>query len=333
MYNQQNIRFFMKLIRIVTYTFNPIQDKWKSTKFDDGVVVVNTFPTTKDKKENPNTLMAIAEIKLKENPNINSDNSIEIPEIPRKLLERRIEDTANIISVSEQCKRQISSTHPYIAFKPESDEERKWLEDTNGIHYDLGTLPGFGFSMQEEFLNNNFLNDRLDGVTIMSEAISCTHLTGKLHELMRLFERAFTLSSSSLIGPLSKFLSTSKIKIDHSDVKNWILDLRHPATHADKKKTFVLESDVRPHIYLIEQAAFDVLFNKMHWRDTSIERRDAYIPKAGVGNDGVGFVVKDTAGLTIKGQMMDQFSAYPFNLDGGLTTIPDDLWFKKFEKE
>ena len=75
---------------------------------------------------------------------------------------------------------------------------------------------------QEEFMNNAFLNDRLDGVAIMAEAISCTHLTGKLHEFMRFFERAFTLSSTPLIEPLSNFLASSKIKIEKSDVQNWI---------------------------------------------------------------------------------------------------------------
>lgn len=182
-------------------------------------------------------------------------------------------------------------------------------------------------------MNNAFLNDRLDGVAIMAEAISCTHLTGKLHEFMRFFERAFTLSSTPLIEPLSNFLASSKIKIEKSDVQNWILNLRHPATHADKKEQFVLESDVRQYIYLIEQAAYDVLFNKTNWRDVSIERREAYIPKAGVGNDDVGFVIKDTVGLTITGQVLDHFSSYPFHLGGSLTTIPEDLWFKQFKDE
>ncbi len=323
----------MKLVRIVTYTFDPDQDKWKFTKFDDGIVEVNTFSTTKDKQENSKTLLAIAEIKLKDKPKINPDDSIEVPEIPRKYLEKRLEDVANIISVSEKCKRLISSTHPYIAFRPENDTEKKWLNDTKGIHSTLKQLPGFSFSLQKEFMDNSFLGDRLDGVAIMAEAISCTHLTGKLHEFMRVFERAFTLSSTPLIVPLSNFLLTSKIKIEKSDVTNWVFNLRHPATHADKKVQFVLESDVRPHIYLIEQAAYDVLFNKTHWRDTSVERREIYKPKAGVGNDNVGFIVKDSVGLTIMGQLLDHFSSYPFNLEGKMTQIPDGLWFKKFEDE
>ena len=115
----------MKLVRTVTYTFNPPQDKWKFAKFDDGVVELNTYSTTKDMQPNPNTLLAIAEIKLDGKPKLDEDGTVEIPEIPRKLLERRIEDVANIISVSEKCERRISSTYPYVSFRPENDEERK----------------------------------------------------------------------------------------------------------------------------------------------------------------------------------------------------------------
>lgn len=321
----------MKLIRTVTYTFNPPQDKWKFAKFDDGVVELNTYSTTKDMQPNPNTLLAIAEIKLDDKPKLDEDGTVEIPEIPRKLLERRIEDVANIISVSEKCERRISSTYPYVSFRPENDEERKWLDSTNGIKYVGKSLQEIHFSLQEDFMKNKFLNDRLDGIAILAEAQSCSHLTGKLHEFMRFFERAFTLSSTSLIKPLSDFLEQSEIKIKKEDVVKWIVDLRHPATHADKKEYFVLESDVRPHIYLIEQAAYDVLFNKTKWRGKSIERREAFKPKAGVGNDNIGFIVKNSIGITFQSQILDQFSAYPINLGGALTSIPDEFWFKKFE--
>lgn len=323
----------MKLVRIVTYTFTPAQDKWKYAKFDDGIVELNTFVTTKDKESNPNTLLAIAEIKLKEDLETDEDKTIKIPEIPRKVLERRIEDAANVIAVSEKCGRQISSSHPYIAFKPENEEERKWLDSTNGIKYVGSSLNRINFSLQEDIIKNEFMNDRLDGMAIIAEAHSSNHLTGKLHEYMRFFERAFTLSSTPLIQPLSEFLAKSKVKIEKDDVKKWILELRHPATHADRKESFVLEADVRPNIYLIEQAAYDVLFNKAKWRDSSIERRDAFKPKAGVGNDNVGFVVKDSTGISIQSQMLDQFSSYPFHLGGSMTEIPEELWFKQFEDE
>jgi hypothetical protein len=323
----------MKLVRIVIFTFNPTQNKWKNIEFDDGQIKINTFTITKNKEPDPESLLVRAEIYLKSNPQISKKGALIIPEDTVKLLEKRIEILANLISVSEMCERKISSASPCIALKPESPEELDWLNNSKGIPYILKSNQELRFSLYEEFQKNKFLVDRLDGVAIMAEALSCSHLTGRLHEFMRLFERAFALSSTPLIKPLSNFLVKSKIKITKKDVSKWILDLRHPATHADKKDEFVTEADVRPFIYLIEEAAYDVLFNKSNWRDSSITRRKIFSPQAGVGNDNVVFIKKDTNGLAIQTALLDPFGSYPYNLEGILTTIPQDLWFKKFEED
>ena len=323
----------MKLVRMVTYTFNPSPKNWKVRRFDDSVVEVKICETTKEKKPSQGTLLAIASIKLKEKPKLDKDKAIEIPDVSRKLLEERIEDVANIISVSEHCKRNISSIHPYILFKPENSTEREWLDTTSGIKYGPIFLPDIYFSLQEDFIKNNFLSDRLDGIALLAEAQSCSHLTGKLHELMRFFERAFTVSSTSLIKPLSDFLEKSKINIKKEDVEKWITDLRHPATHADRREHFVLEADVRPYIHQIEHAAIDVLFNKTNWRDSTIERRDAFVPKAGTGRNNIRFVKQHSVGITFAALMLDQFSAYNFNIGAAMTNVPEELWFKEFKNE
>ncbi|MDE2589582.1 MAG: hypothetical protein KGL95_07950 [Patescibacteria group bacterium] len=323
----------MKLVRFVLFTFSPPQTKWKYTEFNTSSVQIRTFATTRNKIESPETLVVQAETTLNSKPELTDKNTIIIPEVPRKEMEQVIEYLANIISVSEMCQRTISSPAPCIAFRPENKEELDWLNGTKGIPHTLQSNQEFRFSLQNEFQQNSFLSDRLDGVTMMAEALSCSHLTGKLHEFMRLFERAFTLSSKPLIKPLSDFLMHSKVKITIQDVAKWIVELRHPATHADRKDQFVSESDIRPYIYLIEQAAYDVLFNKLNWRDTSATRRDVYRPIAGVGNDKSGFIQQNSMGLTFQTQMLDPFGSYPFDLSGALTTLPQELWFKKFEEE
>ena len=323
----------MKLVRIVTYTFCPPQKKWKVLQFIDGVVEIQICETTKEKKPNPNTLLAIASIKLDEKPKLDKDKAIEIPDAPRKLLERGIENVANIISVSEHCKRNISSVHPYVLFKPENSAEREWLDATNGIRYGPNSIPNIYFSLQEDFIKNDFLSDRVDGIALLAEAQSCSHLIGKLHELMRFFERAFTVGSTSLIEPLSGFLEKSKIDIKREDVEKWIIDLRHPATHADRREYFALEADVRPYIHQMEHAAIDVLFNKTNWRNNSIERRDVFVPKAGIGRNNIGFAKQHSVGVTFEAQMLDQFSAYNFNIEATMTNVPEKLWFKKFKNE
>ena len=70
------------------------------------------------------------------------------------------------------------------------------------------------------------------------------------------------------------------------------------ATHADVRRRFVLESDVRPVTSRMEQAAFDVLLNKRAWREPSLERRGAWVPVAGTRNpSGATYVFRKTSRL------------------------------------
>ena len=58
-----------------------------------------------------------------------------------------------------------------------------------------------------------------------------------------------------------------------------------------------------------------------------------FVPKAGIGRNNIGFAKQHSVGVTFEAQMLDQFSAYNFNIEATMTNVPEKLWFKKFKNE
>jgi hypothetical protein len=257
-----------------------------------------------------------------------------VPEDPLKLTEALIETSANLVAISERCKRSIQSPMPSVAFLPEDQEAREWLDSTNGVlrNRSGGVVSTGGPSIDID-TTLQLSSDRPDGVALLAEALAHEHPTGMFHEIMRLFERAFRLGPYKLVQPLAEFLAgADNMNYTSSEVERWIIELRHPATHADRRPNFVLESDVSPVIPRMIQAAYDVLFNKEVWRTPSTQRRDLWHPTSGTsGTSGESFNVYLIQGnpMRLELQRFDEVGSYPVNLEEGLRMpLPPELWAK-----
>jgi len=147
-----------------------------------------------------------------------------------------------------------------------------------------------------------------------------------VHELLRLLERAFARSSSQLTAPLSQFLASAPLGYTAGEVTSWISDVRHPLTHTDRRDIFALDTDVAPFVPRLEQAAFDVLCNKEHWRDPGSGRRSLWHPTAWVSRQGQLVRSAGTGGQFV--QLLDPFGAYPVHLEGNLFPLPSGVWFR-----
>jgi hypothetical protein len=75
----------------------------------------------------------------------------------------------------------------------------------------------------------------------------------------------------------------------------------------------------------MQEAAYDVLFNKAHWRSPSTERRDCLRPLAGTTDLNNGLFVTQGAKSTIIGAIEDGFG-YPLDLSASLTSLPAGWW-------
>lgn len=251
----------MKILKSVTINLSKIPEKLTRWTITIGDITIQTHPNKSEKSVE--YLIVSAQKELYQLPRKTSNNLIVLPENELKSIEQSIELIANHLSLCENLQRSISSMSPSIFLVASSDEEQEYLEGVKG--FDLSNVDRINKETKRtldlEFCIKN-LGDRPDGVLIFSEANSCTHLSGKFHEYIRLFERAFNRSNRGIIDPLSNFLKQNEILgYSKSEIEKWV-DIRHKSIHANSPEGFLVEGDLRPYISRVEQACYDVLFKE-----------------------------------------------------------------------
>lgn len=171
------------------------------------------------------------------------------------------------------------------------------------------------------------VHDRIDGVSLLTEALNAGSPLGQYGQLMRLFERAFHCGPGAVEGKLSTFLAgATHHNVESNEIHDWV-NARGPAIHADRREEFLLDSDVRPLLARMFEAGYDVLLNKTHCRSTSVERRDAWKPASGSADRHSGIFVTQGADASITAQLLDPFAAYPLVLAGPFDSVlPRAAW-------
>ena len=316
----------MKLLRLATIYLNPTPRTFRSWSIKFGEVEVETKGTYEIEGET--RLLVVAKVDVDADLELTNDGYLVIPGKERIRAEVAIEAAANLVAVVERCKRRISSPTPCIALLPDNKKMFEWLQNTKGMKLQICSVTNMRsfVPVNDAF---NFLGDRLDGVALLAEGLSQDHSVGRFHEFVRLFERAFRLSPAKLIKPLTNFLVGANQGYTKTEIQKWLSELRHPATHADKREEFVLERDVRPVIRRIEQAAYDVLFNKAEWRSVSIKRREVWLPSAKtVSANPPNLEVKEGSECVLESQLLDPFGSYPLDLSSCLSELPEGWWSK-----
>lgn len=224
---------------------------------------------------------------------------------------------ANLLSVMCQSRYDVYSPRPYLFLEGETSEEVDQLEQCVKID-----LPAFrpgppllapGGHQKADF--QALLADRPTGITLLGAALAAGHGVAKLHELMRLFENAFAVAGHRLVDPLAEFLRAHPHDAGYTrgEVNTWVRELRDPATHADlsRSKRILLDPDVEAQLPRLEQAAYDVLFNKSRWHNVDTGRT----PRWGFGGtlrrDG-GVAISDMGVLQVTNDW-DHFQAFRLN--------------------
>lgn len=321
-----------KLVRLATLYFSHLSDEWHSWKITVGHIQIETMGSYQ--LENKIRLLVAAGVTLRYRPKLTAGRRVVIPEHDRLQLEAEIEAIANLISVTERTKRSVSSPTPCAALIPDDDMSKEFLEKADGFLAEPCDRTYFGASGKIEILDKlDLLSDRPDGVALLAESLSHEHATGKFHEYIRIFERAFRLPAGRLSKPLSEFLNASKFGYTEAEVNRWLDELRDAATHADEKRNFVIEADVRPVIRRMEQAAYDVVFNKTEWRAPTTTRRDVLVMTTGTTSNSSSIFAKQGSEGTLEIQLLDEFCSFPLDLSAGLEKLPEGWWSKPFLAE
>ncbi len=222
-----------------------------------------------------------------------------------------LEQCANSLSVMMVTPRAILSPEPYLAFEWETEEEKEYLLGAAGfaVRQSMSIKTELAIAMCME--NIELLGGRQDGAALLAEALSQSHALGKFREYMRLFELAFASPVSHLAKKLAQFLGSGEAGYTVGEVRQWI-ELRNPATHA-QDGTFVTEAAARHFIARIEQAAYDVLYNKDEWRNSSRIRRDAFRPTTWTTSTDGTIAVEQGSIAHVRAELLDGFLAYPLD--------------------
>jgi hypothetical protein len=310
----------VQLARLVVVSLVPAPEQsaaWELVQGDASVTTLAVWDQGGSKR-----LLYAATRPLARRPRLGKDALVIVPALARKELESLLETAADLSAVATRRRRSISSPTPCVALIPDSTRDAEWLREARGFRIEPGGHPDVEYPIEEDLIKAA-LTDRLDGVALLAEAISHGHATGKLVELVRFFERAFRLHSQRLVEALSGFLRGARLGYTQREVGHWVEGLRNPAVHATMKRV-VFEGDVLPVITRVQQAAYDVLFNKLHWGSKTATRRRLLSPPTGFGPKGV-FVRKETT-AALKFQLLDDFGVYPLDLSIGSVQIPEEWW-------
>lgn len=318
----------MLLLRVLGLRLSPPPGELPgfSILLDD--VRVSTLGSRESERER--FLILVGEIVLKYPPKQTAAGDLVVPDRERRSAQTALETVANVVAVVTGAGRSLSSPNPYVALKAESDEDIELLGSAGEIHGMRGRARGsvaIDLALEDNLLAD--LTDRFDGVALLAEARSVEHSTGRFHELVRLFERAFARPAPLLPPLLDEFLNPT-FGYTVGELTRWLETLRHPATHADVRSDFVLEGDVRPVIARMEQAAHDVLLNKAEWRSPSTDRRSVWEPTGGTRNaNGDVYMIQHSKG-TLVGELSDQWGDYPLDLETSVR-CPADWWPGRLE--
>jgi hypothetical protein len=319
----------MKMHRLAIITFEREIEEATHLSATVGDVEIVTSPVTFKGQPDKRCLM-VATIGLESCPYVSDDGFLTVPELPRCKCEWAIESSANMLSVLARRGRKISSATPCVAFSDISDEDQIILNRAKSIRASF--IWRCAANEPLELLKSdlpNSLADRLPGLALLAEAMSNRHVVGRFREFLRFFEFAFARKVSQIEKKLAQFLKGAELGYTHEEVKSW-LALRDGATHGDLKKaqTLIMEPDVRPFISRIEQASYDVLFNKAEWHSPSRERRETLRHTVATTDmDSGNLQITQGRAASLEFQITDPFGAFPMALDAILTSPPEGWWW------
>ena len=242
----------MKLYRYLLVYFRPaLSQSWEQRQAEHGDIVVTIGPR-EEESEHPDRRLVTACIELGNLPERDDQLSILIPDQDRARCEAAAEHVINIISVLETGSKRILSPIGCVALEPLDRDESDFLDSSQGIRAVEKTESTAGWNIEWSREIADALSDRMDGVAMLSEAFSGGGDSGMYREFVRFLELAFALSfhDKRLGKKLTQFLGQVGYGYDRNEIDEWV-NLRHPATHADLKKTnlVALTSDVR-HVVL-----------------------------------------------------------------------------------
>jgi hypothetical protein len=316
----------MKLHRFVIADFSPaVSEFWIGKAGPIGTAVVRSEAVDGESGKRTRLLVR-ASTPLSSQPEKDSEGALIIPADDRIQCENAAEHYVNLISVLEGCSRSISSPLRCVGLEPMNDDECTYLSTSIGIRTINRSQSAASMRIQFSSEIAAGLADRMDGVALLSEALSSTGGAGEYRDFVRFLELAFALPFTGLSKKLSQFLRPA-YRYTREEINDWVA-LRHPSMHADLKEAseVALTNDVRPFVFRMRQACFDVLFNKAEWRSRSSQRRELWRPDAITTSRSGDLIIRQGSQVDLNVQVFDEYGIYPLNLNASMNHAASDLY-------
>lgn len=261
-------------------------------------------------------------------PTIDDAGLVSLPEEARRRAEQAIVEYADLLGVVYQCKRSILSPDPCVAVYSADPDDARRLDESSGLQTPIVTRPRTIVlpELRPDSPYRDLLRDRLDGLALLADSLAEDGAVGRVHDLFRLFERAFARGPSGCAPPLTQFLSTASrpLRYSEAEVTDWFQRLRPIVTHADRREEYARGPDVEPHLARIELAAYDVLFNKATWRNPAADRRAGMELTGGIDPDGTVVLFRQDGTIVLT--WLDPFGVFEIDKGATITVSPPAIW-------
>ncbi len=203
------------------------------------------------------------------------------------------------------------------------------LEQLRGLDLNMPSVK-FAYRCHDPIELTEFaaLGDRPDGVALLSEAMSHTNPLGRYGQLLRVLERAFGRQIGKFDAELQRFLADGATRhwFTRREIAHWISG-RPRVFHADyRDRELWFQRDLERVVDRFEEAAIDVLFNKLNWNVPDDVRRRQHVPRQGSIDADGGWFTSQGQDFNANLQMIDPFGSFRMEARSLDSAATSGLW-------
>jgi len=230
----------------------------------------------------------------------------------------------SLMQVGTRAEYRINALLPLLTIN--LDDPARYL-DFDGMSLDIPSLPTRteGLPMFEPLDPEitSALGDRLDGLTLLAEALSADAPMTRYFGLIRFFERAFRAGSGKFDREAQLVLSHAPHEFSHKEISRWF-ENRPRAFHTDRRENVLTAGAVSTFVGRMSEAAYYTFFRKKNWRSRDGETREGWTAHCGTKGSSGGMFLTRGEDVAIQTRLFDPWEAFPLDLRMNLSSSLKD---------
>lgn len=243
----------------------------------------------------------------------------------RSHAERAIVEATRILAIATGASIALESRHPLFAVWWPSGSGGRGLIRGDWVIADMVQRPELRIAMADVPFAESSLRDRPAGAALLSQALATNTAIGKYIAFCQLFENAFASPLGQLAQTVATFLAGNSLRYSLVETEHWFAQ-RGSAAHGDLRiaKQLADEVEIGRFVFRMQQAAYDVLFNKATWHDRSLDRRDIWRPTTAVLDDPNDFQFVAGVPTNVQMRLFDPYTGWKISDSPSWLQSPHD---------